>query len=126
MKFFLTGGMGYIGSHILVRLLTAGHDICVFDNGTASHPNIEKQLRQITKNPYQFIKADLLDEDRLTSALKEYRPDVVIHCAGLKSIAESNAQPLLYYRNNVMGTIMLLVLWSRRAVRRSYFFFLSD
>ena len=108
MKFFLTGGMGYIGSHILVRLLTTGHDICVFDNGTACHPNIEDQLQQITKKPYQFIKADLLDEDILISTLKEYRPDVVIHCAGLKSIAESNAQPLLYYRNNVMGTIMLL------------------
>lgn len=108
MKVFVTGGAGYIGSHTLVQLLAAGHDVCVFDNFANSSPVALARVRQLTNRDLLFVEDDIRRPESLTRALVDFRPDAVVHFAGLKAVGESNALPLLYYQTNVGGTANLL------------------
>lgn len=108
MKVFVTGGAGYIGSHTLVQLLAAGHDVCVFDNFANSSPVALARVRQLTNRDLLFVEDDIRRPESLTRALVDFRPDAVVHFAGLKAVGESNAFPLLYYQTNVGGTANLL------------------
>lgn len=93
MKVFVTGGAGYIGSHALVQLLTAGHEVCVFDNYANGSPVVLARVRQLTNRDLTEIEGDIRDIDALTSALSDFAPDAVIHFAGLKAVGESNDLP---------------------------------
>ena len=108
MKVFVTGGAGYIGSHTLVALMAAGHEICVFDNFSNSSPIALARVRQLTNRDMRVVTADIRDAAALTGALTDFGPDAVIHFAGLKAVGESNAIPLVYYQTNVAGTMNLL------------------
>jgi len=108
MKLFVTGGAGYIGSHALVEFLSAGHDVCVYDNFCNSSPDALDEVRRLAGRDLQLVEGDLLDAARLTESLRDYAPDAVVHFAGLKAVGESSAKPLLYYRNNVCGSVNLL------------------
>ena len=108
MKVFVTGGAGYIGSHILVQMLEAGHEACVFDNFSNSSPAALARVREIAGRDLHQVEGDIVDERALGAALGEFAPDAVIHLAGLKAVGESGAEPLRYYRNNVAGSINLL------------------
>lgn len=121
MKVFVTGGAGYIGSHTLVQLLLAGHDVCVFDNYSNSSPITLARVRQLTNHEIIAIEGDLRDAAPLTRALCDFAPDAVIHFAGLKAVGESNTLPLHYYQNNVSGSMNLLAAMNEASCRRIVF-----
>jgi UDP-glucose 4-epimerase len=105
---FVTGGAGYIGSHTCVALLEAGFDVTVFDNFSNSQPEALARVERITGKTLQIIQGDIRHRDELVAALKTSGATAVIHFAGLKAVGESVAKPLLYYDNNVVGTVQLL------------------
>jgi len=121
MKIFVTGGAGYIGSHTLVALLAAGHEVCVFDNFSNSSPAALARVRQLTNRDLRMVAADIRDADALIRATADFRPDAVIHFAGLKAVGESNEQPLRYYDNNVAGSVHLLAAMDAAECRRIVF-----
>ncbi|PKP71291.1 MAG: UDP-glucose 4-epimerase GalE [Alphaproteobacteria bacterium HGW-Alphaproteobacteria-5] len=121
MEVFVTGGAGYIGSHTLVQLLVAGHEVCVFDNYCNSSPVALDRVRQLTNRGLTAIEGDIRDADALTRAVTDFAPDAVIHFAGLKAVGESNDIPLLYYQTNVTGTMNLLAAMDAAACGRIVF-----
>jgi UDP-glucose 4-epimerase len=108
MNILLTGGMGYIGSHAAASLIEKNHKIFIFDNLKNSDKQILKVLKKITNENITFVKGDINNLPLLKKTLRLHRIDSVIHFAGLKSVAESVINPILYFRNNVQGTITLL------------------
>lgn len=105
---FVTGGAGYIGSHTCVELLNAGFDVTVFDNFCNSNPEALVRVQQITGKKLLVISGDCRDRNALIVALKRSGAQAVIHFAGLKAVGESVEKPLMYYDNNVAGTLRLL------------------
>lgn len=100
LKIFVTGGAGYIGSHVVKALGEAGHDLLIYDNLSTGHEWAVLSGR--------MIRGDLTDRDFLNRAVAEYRPDAVIHFAASIQVEESVRKPLMYYRNNVANTLNLL------------------
>lgn len=121
MKVFVTGGAGYIGSHTLVQLLAAGHDVCVFDNYCNSSPVALARVRQLTNRDLMAIEGDIRDADALTRAVVDFAPDAAIHFAGLKAVGESSDIPLRYYQTNVTGSMNLLAAMDAANCRRIVF-----
>jgi UDP-glucose 4-epimerase len=108
MKILVTGGTGYIGSHTIVELLNAGHDVVAIDNLSNSNAMSLERVSEITGKSVVFHNIDIRDFDSLNSLLDNYYFDCCIHFAGLKAVGESVAKPLDYYDNNVCGTVNLL------------------
>jgi UDP-glucose 4-epimerase len=108
MNILLTGGLGFIGSHTAVVLSEQGYQVILVDNLCNSEIETHANLELITGKEMPFHELDIRDTTALIRVLKEYQVDAVIHFAGLKSVAESSAEPLKYYDNNVGGTISLL------------------
>ncbi|MDG2067552.1 MAG: UDP-glucose 4-epimerase GalE [Paracoccaceae bacterium] len=108
MKLLVTGGAGYIGTHSIIELLNAGHDISVIDDLSNSRIAALQRVRKLTKRDLAFMQADLCDTAAVSAELQRFRPDGVIHFAGLKAVGASVARPLDYYRKNVGGTLSLL------------------
>ena len=107
-RVLVTGAAGYIGSHTCLELLEAGYEVAGFDNLSNSSEVSLRRVRQLTGKELAFTKLDLLDRPGLGALLKGFQPDAVIHFAGLKAVGESVEKPLLYWRNNVEGTLSLL------------------
>ncbi|MEY4100623.1 MAG: hypothetical protein RL300_1794 [Pseudomonadota bacterium] len=105
---FVTGGAGYIGSHTVVELLYAGHEVTVFDNFCNSQPESLTRVSRITGKQPTLVQGDIRDTTALTTALRTSGATAVIHFAGLKAVGESVQKPLDYYDNNVVGTLRLL------------------
>ena len=112
----VTGGAGYIGSHACLVLLEAGHDVVVIDNLANSSQVSLQRVREITGRDFWFHHADLLDYDATEKIFSAYQFDAVMHFAALKAVGESSTVPLHYYRNNVMGAIVLLEAMKRHGV----------
>ncbi|MCT7520537.1 UDP-glucose 4-epimerase GalE [Aliarcobacter cryaerophilus] len=104
----ITGGAGYIATHTLIELSKDGFDFVVYDNLSNSSKESLKRVKKITGKKIKFVKGDIRDKKALKKVFKKYKIDSVIHFAGLKAVAESVANPLSYYDNNVVGTIKLL------------------
>ena len=121
MRVCLTGGAGYIGSHILVELLTGRHDVLVVDNFENSSPKCLRHVEELTGASFDVLAEDICNLDAISGALSAFRPDIVIHCAGLKAVGESQEQPLRYYRTNVQGSINLLKAMDQAACQRIIF-----
>jgi UDP-glucose 4-epimerase len=121
MNILLTGGMGYIGSHVAVTLLKAGHQVVLYDNLCNSSATRLPKIEQITDRMPAFIKSDVRATSTLTKALKQHKIEAVIHCAGLKAVGESAQIPLEYYANNVEGTISLVEAMQRAKVHSLVF-----
>ncbi|MBQ5320856.1 MAG: UDP-glucose 4-epimerase GalE [Oscillospiraceae bacterium] len=107
MAVLVTGGAGYIGSHALVELLEAGKEVVVLDNLSNSKEDSIKRVEKITEKSVRFYKGDLLNTADLEKVFSENKIDSVIHFAGLKAVGESVAKPMLYYKNNITGTLNL-------------------
>ncbi len=121
MKILVTGGAGYIGSHTCVELLQSGHEVVVIDNLSNSNKISLTRVEEITGHAISFYHIDLLDRTNLDQVFTEHHFDSVIHFACFKSVAESVADPLAYYHNNVGGSITLFDLMSRHNVKSLVF-----
>lgn len=117
MNILLTGGTGYIGSHTAVVLSQAGHDVVLLDNFCNSSPSVLGRLQKILKKELPCIETDVRNTDIVENVLREYKIDSVIHFAGLKAVSESVVNPVLYYANNVQGSISLLQAMQKVSVK---------
>ena len=108
MKILLTGGAGYIGSHVAAALIAEKHDVVCFDNLSNSDASVMDRLEAITGTAVPLVEGDIRDGDALRRAMREHAIEAVIHFAGLKAVGESVAEPIRYYDNNVRGTLSLL------------------
>ncbi|MGU3576468.1 UDP-glucose 4-epimerase GalE [Brucellaceae bacterium C25G] len=108
MAVMVTGGAGYIGSHVCVELLQAGYDVVVVDNFDNSYPEVLRRVEAITGRALFREAGDVRDRNFLEQVMKRHQCDAVMHFAGLKSVEESTVKPLHYYDCNVVGTIRLL------------------
>lgn len=117
----VTGGLGYIGSHYVVSGLMGNQEIVVIDNLTNSKLSVKERVEKITNKTFVFEKGDVLDKESLASLFDKYDIDAVIHFAGLKAVGESVEKPLLYYKNNVEGTLNLLEQMEKHKVNKIVF-----
>jgi len=106
-KVLVTGGAGYIGSHTVIQLLDAGHDVIILDNLCNSSQDVIRRIEELAGKPVQFVQSDIRDRAALKTIFAQYSCDAVMHFAGLKAVAESQEQPLKYYDNNVSGSMVL-------------------
>ena len=121
MKVLLTGGSGYIGSHTAVECLNAGHEVVVFDNLSNSSRMSLDRVAQITGKSSTFIEGDIRDREALSQLFSQHDIDAVIHFAGLKAVGESVDKPLLYYDNNIVGSIALFEAMAEAGVKSIVF-----
>ena len=117
----VTGGAGYIGSHTVIELLSAGYDVVVLDNYANGSPEALRRVRELTNKDFAVYEMDILDSTALNCLFAEQAIDAVIHFAAFKAVSESVERPLDYYRNNVAGTISLLEAMRRHGVSRIVF-----
>ncbi len=105
----VTGGCGYIGSHTVVELAKAGEkEIVIADNLSNSKKDVLERIKEIVPVTLHFYQADIGAEADMERIFSEHPIDTVVHFAGLKAVGESVAKPILYYENNVAGTLCLL------------------
>lgn len=121
MKILVTGGTGYIGSHTVVELLNNNHEVVIIDNLYNSSANVIKRIVEITGKNVEFYNADIRNYDDLDEICSQYTFDCCIHFAGLKAVGESVADPILYYDNNVTGTINLIKSLSKNGCKNLIF-----
>ena len=115
-KILVTGGTGYIGSHTVVELISSGYDPIILDNLCNSSINVLERIEKISGTSPKFIEGDVRDTNLVTKLLEEEGVRSVIHFAGLKSVFESEENPLLYLSVNVSGTISLLQAMEQASV----------
>ncbi|MGI9028120.1 MAG: UDP-glucose 4-epimerase GalE [Candidatus Saccharimonadales bacterium] len=122
-KILVTGGAGYIGSHTIIELMAAGHEVVVADNFCNSKPEAIKRVKKLTGAgaTIPLIEVDLCDAVKLEQVFKSHEIDAVIHFAGLKAVGESVKHPLRYYQNNVGSTLNLLETMLRHGVHKLVF-----
>lgn len=121
MAILITGGAGYIGSSTCIELLNAGEEIVIADNFSNSKPAALDRIKEITGADFKFYRADMREEDALEEIFEQNDIREVIHFAGLKAVGESVEKPLMYYDNNVAGTVNLLKKMSAHGVKRMVF-----
>lgn len=121
MRVLVTGGAGYIGSHVCVELIRAGHAPVVVDNLSNSDARSLERVREITGQEVPFIRGDVCDEALLRRVFTEIPFDCVMHFAGLKAVGESVAVPLAYYQNNLGSTAALASAMAAHGVKRIVF-----
>ena len=117
----VTGGAGYIGTHTITSLLLKEYSVVVFDNLSNSSSDVINQIELISNKSIEFIEGDIRDKQALEAVFMRYSFDAVIHFAGLKSVGESVSNPLLYYENNVIGTLILLEVMKKYNVKSIVF-----
>jgi len=103
----VTGGTGYIGSHTVVELMQAGHEVMIIDNYANSKPSVLKRIERIVGRCPEFELLDVRNQDALHALFKRHPFEAVMHFAGLKAVGASMQQPLDYYDNNVAGSLAL-------------------
>ncbi|SFS20262.1 UDP-glucose 4-epimerase GalE [Yoonia litorea] len=108
MRVLVTGGAGYIGTHTLLELMAQGHETFVYDNLSNAHPKALERVQSLSNRQVNSVPGDVRDTESLDSVMQDFRPEAVIHFAGLKAVGESEEKPLLYYDVNVRGTVSLL------------------
>ncbi len=117
----ITGGAGYIGSHACVEFLAAGYDIVVYDNLSNSSALALDRVRELSGLDFPFVQGDIRDRAALDALFKTHDIDAVIHFAGLKAVGESVAKPLLYYDNNIAGSVTLFEAMQSAGVKTIVF-----
>jgi UDP-glucose 4-epimerase len=117
----VTGGAGYIGSHVCVELINSGYLPVVVDNLCNSKAESLKRVARITGVEPVFYPVDINDKDAMRKVFSEHKIDAVMHFAGLKAVGESNQIPMKYYRYNVAGTLSLTEIMEEFSVRKLIF-----
>lgn len=108
MKVLVTGGAGYIGSHTCLELLRSGHEVSVIDSLYNGSKEALTRVQRLSNCTLEFSQCDVRDAQALDRIFDQFKPDAVIHFAGLKAVGESVAEPARYYDVNVGGTATLL------------------
>jgi len=121
LSILVTGGAGYIGSHTCVELLTAGFDVVVLDNFSNSKLESLKRVEKITGRSIVLKQGDVRDRTCLRELFSQHDIEAVIHFAGHKSVGESVRMPLVYYDNNVSGSVALAEVMSEFGVKQIVF-----
>ncbi len=106
-KILVTGGAGYIGSHTVLQLLEAGFSVVVLDNFSNSSRSVIDRIIGIAGKHLEFVEGDIRDRSTIRNTFQKHSISAVIHFAGFKAVGESEAEPLKYYDNNVLGSVML-------------------
>ena len=117
----VTGGAGYIGSHACIELLNAGYEVVVVDNLSNSKVESLNRVKTITGKSVVFYQADICNDESLSSIFSKHAIFAVMHFAGLKSVGESCQQPLMYYQNNVYGSLILTEVMAKASVKNLIF-----
>ena len=121
MSILVTGGAGFIGSHTCVELLNAGYDTIILDNLCNSKSESVKRIKEITGKDVKFYECDIRDREGLDKIFAENKIDAVIHFAGLKAVGESVREPVMYYDNNLISTLVLLEVMNEFGVKKFVF-----
>ena len=121
MKVLVTGGTGYIGSHICVELIQAGHEVIVIDDFSNSKPEVLGYIKDITGKEVKFYEFNILDESKTEQVFKENKIDSVIHCAAFKAVGESVKKPIEYYTNNLTTTLIVAKMMKKYGVNNIVF-----
>lgn len=121
MNILLCGGAGYIGSHTIIELDKAGHQVVVVDNLVNSNPESLRRVSIITGKDIPFYEVDIRDKEKLAEVFDAHHFDAVIHFAGLKAVGESVEKPLEYYHNNMTGTFILLEVMRQHGCKNIIF-----
>ena len=106
----VSGGAGYIGSHTTVELINAGYDVVVADNLSNSDRSGVEGVRRITGVDVPFVEVDCCDKEQFAKLFEQYDFDSVIHFAAFKAVGESVADPMKYYRNNLLSLMNVVDL----------------
>jgi len=112
-KILLTGGLGYIGSHVCIELIEKGYEVIIIDNLCNSSIKVLERIEKITGSQPIFFKDDIRNKYGLLKIFNTYSIESVIHFAGLKSLNDSVDNPIAYYDNNIIGTINLLTIMAQ-------------
>ena len=122
MNILVTGGAGYIGGTFAYEALKNNHNVLALDNFSNSKPKQIKKLKSIFNKNFSFNEIDLaIQSNELSECLKEFKPDVVVHFAGLKSVGESQSNPIKYWDNNVVSSINLLKAMAENSIKKLIF-----
>ena len=121
MKILVTGGLGFIGSHICVELLENNHEVVVVDNLYNSKLEVSDKIKEITNKQVKVYIGDCADEELIDKIFTENAIDNVIHCAGLKAVGESVQKPVWYYQTNLGTTLNLLKIMQKHDVKKILF-----
>lgn len=121
MAVLVTGGAGYIGTHTSVELLNSGKDIVILDNFYNSCAKVLDRIKELSGKEFSFEECDIRDRDGLNKVFEKHDIDSVIHFAGLKAVGESCEKPLLYYENNISGTVTLLEVMAAHGCKNIVF-----
>ncbi|MBS9767391.1 MAG: UDP-glucose 4-epimerase GalE [Flavobacteriaceae bacterium] len=120
-KILVTGGMGYIGSHTVVELLTANYEVVIVDNLSNSNTDVLKGIEKITGKTPAFIQADCTNLKEIEAVFNTHKIDAVIHFAASKAVGESVENPLLYYKNNLNSLLVILEMMQKYKVENIVF-----
>ena len=120
-KILVTGGCGYIGSHMCVELIRQGYEVVVLDNLSNSSSASLAAVAKITNQQVALVEGDLRDADQLTTLFSAHDFHAVLHFGGLKAVGESVDNPIKYYDNNVGGTLRLVEAMKGAGVFRLVF-----
>src|SRR5574340_876585 len=120
-RVLVTGGVGYIGAHVVLALARNGCAPVIVDNLANSSASVQARLEPLAGVDIPLHVADVRDRRALSRLFASESIDAVVHCAGLKAVADGEAQPLAYYDNNVGGSIALLQAMEEAGVRTLVF-----
>ena len=121
MAILVTGGAGYIGSHTCIEMQNAGYDVIVIDNLDNSSSESLARVEKITGKAVKFYEEDVRNKEALRQIFKENEIEAVIHFAGLKAVGESVREPIMYYDNNLISTLVLLEVMNECNVKKIVF-----
>jgi len=121
VKILVTGGLGYIGSHVVLELVRDNHECIIVDNLSNSDISMLEKLNSELQSKIDFYEIDLLNQDELERVFSLHKFDAVMHFAGLKAVGESVSNPIKYYENNVIGSFNLLKVMKKFSCKRIIF-----
>lgn len=121
MKILITGGLGFLGSHIAVELLENNYEVVIVDNLYNSKKEVEDKIKEISGKDIKVYIGDVADFELMAKVFSENEIDSVIHCAGLKAVGESVEKPVFYYETNLGTTLNLIKVMNNHNVKKIIF-----